>query len=51
MLLRDDLPVSQVGYESGFVNHSHFSEAFAGRFGLAPRDYRTGIGGRERLSA
>jgi len=40
MLLTTDLPVSSVGYESGYINNASFARAFGRRFGVSPSDYR-----------
>lgn len=40
MLLTTDLPVSSIGYESGYLNNASFARAFGRRFGLSPSDYR-----------
>lgn len=40
MLLTTDLPVSLVGYESGYLNNASFARAFGRRFGASPSDYR-----------
>lgn len=39
-LLTTDLPVSSIGYESGYLNNASFARAFARRFGRSPSDYR-----------
>jgi transcriptional regulator GlxA family with amidase domain len=36
MLMNSDLNVSEVAYEVGFKNLSHFSRAFRAAFGLNP---------------
>lgn len=36
-------PVSQIAYQCGFGDLSHFSKAFKARFGVAPRDWRAGL--------
>lgn len=41
MLLTTDLPVSSVGYESGYLNNASFARAFGRRFGRSPSDFRT----------
>jgi AraC family transcriptional activator of pyochelin receptor len=41
MLLTTDLPVSSVGYESGYMNNASFSRAFGRRFGRSPTDFRS----------
>ena len=35
-------PLSEVGYRLGFSSHSHFTARFRERFGMTPRDYRSG---------
>ena len=40
LLLTTDLPVSSVGYESGYLNNASFSRAFGRHFGRSPSDYR-----------
>ena len=40
MLLTTNLPVSSVGYESGYLNNASFARAFGRRFGQSPSDYR-----------
>ncbi|MGF7149789.1 AraC family transcriptional regulator [Sphingomonas zeicaulis] len=40
MLITTDLSISQVGAACGFPTSSHFSTAFANRFGMSARDYR-----------
>lgn len=40
LLLRNFSNISQVAFESGFEDHSHFSRAFKEKFGLAPSQYR-----------
>lgn len=42
MLLTTDLPVSCVGYETGYLNNASFARAFGRRFGRTPSDYRAG---------
>lgn len=39
-LLTTDLPVSSIGYASGYHNNASFSRAFGRRFGVSPRAYR-----------
>jgi len=43
LLLRNATNISQVAFESGFEDHSHFSRAFREKFGLAPSEYRERI--------
>ncbi len=40
MLLTTDLPVSSIGYESGYQNNASFARAFGRRFGAPPSDFR-----------
>jgi len=40
MLLTTDLPVSSIGYESGYQNNASFARAFGRRFGRSPSDFR-----------
>ena len=40
LLLTTDLPVSSVGYESGYLNNASFSRAFGRHFGRSPSHYR-----------
>ncbi len=40
MLLTTDLPVSSVGYESGYLNNASFARAFGRRFGRSPSNFR-----------
>ena len=40
MLLTTDLPVSSIGYESGYLNNASFARAFGRRFGRSPSDFR-----------
>ena len=42
MLLTTDLPVSSIGYESGYLNNASFARAFGRRYGRSPSDYRCG---------
>lgn len=37
--------LTEIARQCGFSSSSHFSSAFAGAFGLAPRDYRRRLGG------
>ena len=39
-LLSTDLPVSKIGYESGYLNNASFARAFGRRFGVSPSEYR-----------
>ena len=39
-LLTTDLPVSSIGYASGYLNNASFSRAFGRRFGVSPSAYR-----------
>ena len=40
LLLTTDLPVSSIGYESGYLNNASFSRAFGRHFGRSPSHYR-----------
>ena len=40
LLLTTDLPVSSIGYESGYLNNASFARAFGRHFGRSPSDYR-----------
>jgi AraC-like DNA-binding protein len=40
LLLSGDLSVSQVAYESGFEDLSHFSRAFKEKMGMNPTEFR-----------
>ncbi|NND95079.1 MAG: AraC family transcriptional regulator [Flavobacteriales bacterium] len=40
LLRGTDMTVSQIGYESGFKNSSHFSRSFKKKFNLSPKNYR-----------
>lgn len=42
MLLTTDLPVSSIGYESGYLNNASFARAFGRRYGRSPSDFRCG---------
>lgn len=39
-LLTTDLPVSTIGYASGYLNNASFTRAFGRRFGVSPSDCR-----------
>jgi AraC family transcriptional activator of pyochelin receptor len=39
-LIATDLPVSLIGYRTGYQNNASFSRAFGRRFGLSPSDFR-----------
>jgi AraC family transcriptional regulator len=39
-LVSDDTPLSRLALEVGFVDQSHFTRAFKGRFGTTPGRYR-----------
>jgi AraC family transcriptional regulator, arabinose operon regulatory protein len=43
LLERTDLPVASIAAASGFVSAFHFSRVFRARFGVPPKDYRTGL--------
>ncbi len=42
MLLTTDLPVSSIGYVSGYQNNASFTRAFGRRFGRTPSNLRSG---------
>jgi len=42
MLLTTDLPVSSIGYETGYLNNASFARAFGRRYGRSPSDFRCG---------
>jgi AraC-like DNA-binding protein len=42
MLLETDKPIGTIALETGFADHSHFTRAFTGKFGVAPRRVRQG---------
>lgn len=39
-LIATDLPVSLIGYRSGYLNNASFTRAFGRRFGQSPTDFR-----------
>ena len=39
-LIATDLPVSLIGYRSGYLNNASFSRAFGRSFGVSPSDFR-----------
>lgn len=39
-LIATDLPVSLIGYRSGYLNNAAFTRAFGRRFGQSPTDFR-----------
>jgi AraC family transcriptional activator of pyochelin receptor len=39
-LLTTNLPVSSIGYASGYLNNASFTRAFGRRYGLSPSDFR-----------
>jgi len=43
LLENRDLSISQIAYEVGYVNTSHFARAFRNEFGINPRDLRFGV--------
>ncbi len=43
-LLMEDKPVSDVSFESGFNNISHFNKTFKAVKGMSPREYRKDLG-------
>jgi len=40
LLLTSDKTISDISFESGFENTTHFSKAFKKRFGASPLNYR-----------
>jgi AraC family transcriptional regulator len=40
-LVSSDVPLSRLAIEAGFVDQSHFTRAFKGRFGITPARFRT----------
>lgn len=43
LLMQDQLNITQIAFESGFENASHFSRAFKQEFGKSPIEYRKSI--------
>ncbi len=43
MILRDDIGVNEVAYESGFNSPSHFISCFKKYFGKTPKDYAASV--------
>jgi AraC family transcriptional regulator, exoenzyme S synthesis regulatory protein ExsA len=41
MLENTSLPISEITYECGFENQTHFSRTFKSKYGLSPSQYRT----------
>lgn len=39
-LIATDLPISLIGYRSGYLNNASFARAFGRRFGQSPTDFR-----------
>ena len=46
LLLKSDMDVNQVCFESGFKNASHFNKIFKTKFSLPPKQYRTQFSGK-----
>lgn len=46
MLRTTDLPVSSVGYRSGYRNNAAFSRAFSRRYGMPPSGFRSFVAAR-----
>ena len=46
LLLKSDMDVNQVCYESGFKNASHFNKIFKEKYALPPKQYRTQYAGK-----
>jgi AraC-like DNA-binding protein len=45
--LQSHIAITSIGYEVGFKDPAHFSRAFKARFGVTPREYRSGdVGGQ-----
>lgn len=44
LLVTSDLPVATIGYECGYSSPSHFTAAFAARYGITPRAFRAARG-------
>jgi AraC-like DNA-binding protein len=40
LLLKSDLPVSQIAYEAGFATPHYFSRSFKEKFNMLPSEYR-----------
>jgi AraC-like DNA-binding protein len=40
--LRSHIAITSIGYEVGFKDPAHFSRAFKARFGMTPREFRSG---------
>lgn len=40
LLERSDLSLAEIAFETGFVDQSHFTNAFKGEFGITPNRYR-----------
>lgn len=40
-LLTTDLPVSSIGFASGYLNNASFSRAFGRRYGVSPSEFRS----------
>ncbi|HEX3455918.1 MAG TPA: AraC family transcriptional regulator [Gaiellaceae bacterium] len=40
-LVSSDVPLARLAVEAGFVDQSHFTRAFKGRFGITPARFRT----------
>jgi transcriptional regulator GlxA family with amidase domain len=43
LLLNTSLPVSEICFECGFENPTHFSRVFKERTGLSPAQFRTKV--------
>ena len=43
LLIRNELTIGQIAYEVGYINASHFSDAFRKKYGVTPRDFHIGL--------
>ncbi|HEY2068401.1 MAG TPA: AraC family transcriptional regulator [Rhizomicrobium sp.] len=51
LLQTTNKPVSNIGYEAGYLNNASFTRAFARRFGVCPSEYRLRQLSRETVAA
>jgi len=49
MLIESNLPISQIGHETGFADHSYFSKQFKKTFGELPSDYRSSYVAKDKI--